>query len=774
MSAPGTPEPPGTKGSRGVAYLSSSVGSSWTLGLQRQERHPTQRDWQTRAPMPSSRATWFGAWLAMAILGLLMLPWPAPRPEVLIEQFVPGLITVDAKGFLPRPGRVAVSSREIELSAAPHSQPTVHLLTAEVPFTVRFSVSVLDRVPPGAFPFQLKIWNPSSEVALEAWYNSDGTIKAGIRSQATWQQVRRVAGYTVGGAETWSVARHDGRVTVEISTGKDRGVFEVDAETFPDLFKQPSLSLTMFATGPAAGVSRVIVRDPLISVPHQTRYGTTVQSPWYRPTVALTAFLVVCWLVASVRVHSSSPARTLHRYPQMPIWHSVVLSAIIVGTILVGSRLSPVPGYPFDVRSAIVWSQVARQHGLTAIMRHPLLATERDAHGGQPYAAVNFPYPPLLTYLFWTMGKVASAEQTEQTLKMLITLVVVAGGLGIFALLRRLRVTSAVAILAAGAYMLNPAVLFDGVVWGQTDAVVASFLLLAAAGVAFRSAPMIWTSTMLAVLTKQTGVLFMPFLLVLGVVSVGFRQMIRGLSTGIMIVFLAMAPAFAAGVHPSSVFRPLVTKVVEFGTMKGMDGVASQNTFNLWSAIAASEGARGWARLAFPDNLATRFGVSYFLLSRAVFVVLVVFLLAFVLKRRPLAPGAVFLSLAVFGVGAAVLLTRMQARYLYFGLMFTALSLPWMPRRLGPLVLILLSGTMLVAMWGLMASTSIWFPGLLSEFDPARSWLNRFMAEALGSDIGITVGGLLNVIALGALLAALWQNGTRWATFEERPGTGKP
>ena len=119
--------------------------------------------------------------------------------------------------------------------------------------------------------------------------------------------------------------------------------------------------------------------------------------------------------------------------------------------------------------------------------------------------------------------------------------------------------------------------------------------------------------------------------------------------------------------------------------------------------------------------------------------------------------GQVLPLVAAYAVGAAILLTRVSPRYLYFGLMFTAAALPWMPRRAGSATLLALSATMLVGMWGTMVFTSVWYPGLLPAFAPGQSWFNTAAAAALGSDLGITLGGLLNLGALLALVFAAWR-----------------
>lgn len=711
-----------------------------------------------------SRLTWIGACLAVMILGVMAVPWPVPSPEVLIEQFVPDLITVNPTGFLRRPGLVRVTAREIVLSTLPHSQPTVHMLTAEVPFTFSFSVSVHERAGANVFPFQVKVWNPRAEVAAEVWYAPDGSIMAGTRSSQRWWLTRHLGEYIVGDVKKWRIVRDDRRVVFEIQGGAGRTAFEIDQETFPPLFEQDVLSLTLYASALAGGSSTVAIRQPAISVPHQTRYGTTVSIPGFRTTIRLAAFLSLFWLVAWTWMLWT---QTGWKRLNLRAWDLVIVLVLAGVCLLAGWWLSKTTGHPLDVHAQVLWSRIAREQGLAAITGYSLLATAGNAHGGQPYAPMSYPYPPLLTYLFWLVGNVSPVGRVEQTLKVVTMLGVVAGGGTLFVLLRQLRVATIVAAFATGAYMLNPAILFDSAVWGQTDAFVAFFLLMGTAGVVRESASLLWVGALLAFLTKQTGGLFVPVIISFGFARLGNRRMVQGLPVAIIIVFLVLSPAFLAGTHPSAIYRPVITKVLALGTVQKMEvdnAVVSQSSLTLWSAVAGLEGARGLSRMAFPDFISSRFGPSYFLLSRLVFAMFVLLLGLLFLRSRRASPGIVFLAIAAYGVGAAVLLTRILPRYFYFGVMFTAASLPWMPRRLGTITLTVLTGTMLVSMWGLLVLMSVWYPGSLPIFEPERSWLNGVVATTLSSDAGITMGGILNIGVLASLLASIYVHRIRDST----------
>ncbi len=626
------------------------------------------------------------------------------------------------------------------------------MLTAEVPFEATFAVSVLKRDSANVFPFQVKVWNPRAEVAAEIWYAPDGSIVAGMRANEQWRETRRLGSYTVGSVHTWRIVRADRRVVFEVRGEGKGATYEVDRDSFSALLEQEVLSLTVYASAPGEGSSTAVIRHPLISVPRQTRYGTTVHSPWFFSAVGLGALISLLWVAFWMRLR--------WRRPNVRAPDVVIVVLLTGASLLAGWWLSKTPGHPLDARGVVVWSHIAREHGAAAIAGHSLVATAGDAHGGQPYAAITYPYPPLLTYLFWVVGKVAPVGRIEQTFKMLVMLGVVAGGGVLFVLLRQLRVTPAKAALATVAYVLNPAILFDSAVWGQTDAFVAFFLLIGAAGVVLESAPLLWTGTLLAFLTKQTGAVCAPILIVLGLARLGPRKMARGLPPAILMAFLVLTPAFLAGTHPSAIYRPVVTKVLAFATARSgevFNAVVSQGSFTLWPVLAFLEGSRGWGRLAFPDLIPSLFGASYFTLSRLAFGIFALLLAFLVFRRKAHSPGAALVIIAAYEVGAVVLMTRVLPRYFYFGVMFTAAALPWMSRRLGTATLTILTGTMLVSMWGMLTFTSVWYPGLLPVFQPEQSWLNNGAAVALGSDAGITLGGLLNVGALVALLAAAWR-----------------
>ncbi len=699
---------------------------------------------QTGAPL-----RWIDVGLAALALAVLGAPWPTPSPEALIETFSSDLITV-ATTPPTAVSAVQVTKRALTLAPAPSVTPTVHLVTSEVPFDASFSATVLSREDGTVFPLQFKIWHPRTEVAIEAWYAPDGSVMAGTREGDRWLRTRRLGEYAIGESQGWRLVREEARVAMTLTRGGQETTFAVPEADFPALFAEETLSLTVYATG-IEGRAFSAVRDPLFTVSRQNLYGTRVRSPWFRPVIAAVA------AGSLIRLGRRGTGRG--RGTGLPRSSVVLLLLLVAMALSAGAYVSRVPGHPLDMRHAELWSRIGETRGPENIVGQSLLATEGSAHGGLPYAAVTYPYPPLLTYVFWAAGRTGGIEGAGRAVKLFSLMAVVAGGVLLYVLLLHLGVRLAAAAAATAAYILNPAVFFASAVWGQTDAFVAFFLLLASAGLVLAAPSILWVGAFLALLSKQTGAIFVPMLFLAGLSRFGAGRLLRGLPPAILVIFLMLTPLLWLGVHPAATYRPLVTKLLQFGTVRNMESVSavvSQGGFTVWSVLTALDGARGIARMATPDFEQSPLGPSYFALSRLVFGLVAVGVATLLYLRRKTMPAeSIFLALGAYGVGIGVLLTRVQPRYQFFGVMFAAASLPWMSRRMGGGALAILSSTMLCAMWGMLVFHSALYPGVLPYFDPDRSALHRLMGAMLTSDAAITIAGLLNLSALLLIMAAL-------------------
>ncbi len=130
--------------------------------------------------------------------------------------------------------------------------------------------------------------------------------------------------------------------------------------------------------------------------------------------------------------------------------------------------------------------------------------------------------------------------------------------------------------LAAAAYLLNPAVLFNAGYWGQPDSVVAFFVLaaFAALGGGRRRAWLAWPLLALACTMKPLGAPFVPLLLVASLFLHGWRTTLLGALAGAGAALLVYAPCLLA----SGASRVAARLLRDVGVM----GFTSVQAHNFW------------------------------------------------------------------------------------------------------------------------------------------------------------------------------------------------
>jgi hypothetical protein len=131
------------------------------------------------------------------------------------------------------------------------------------------------------------------------------------------------------------------------------------------------------------------------------------------------------------------------------------------------------------------------------------------------------------------------------------------------------------ALTAAAVIAFQPAVLYDGAVWAQTDASI-SVAMLAALLLVFRGRPgwawAVWTA---GFLIKPQPVLLLPVLLVLALRTDGPRGMLRGAMTGAGVTACVLGPWILHG--------DLHRVTTAYGALMGSDyGRLSVSAWNTW------------------------------------------------------------------------------------------------------------------------------------------------------------------------------------------------
>jgi hypothetical protein len=334
-------------------------------------------------------------------------------------------------------------------------------------------------------------------------------------------------------------------------------------------------------------------------------------------------------------------------------------------------------------------------------------------------------YPALL-YPLWALGSDLEGEALLLAIKGLSIPFDIALGIGLYALMRR-RGGEGIALGVAALYLLNPATILAGPVWGQVDSAGTLPYLAALAALAARQFGLAGGLAVLATMVKpQFGLVVFPVLIVAAMRAravASWQPMLRAVA-GMAGTYVVLAAPLA--LHPIRYLGLLGDTAVR-------QPMTSLNAFNPWGLLIGFE---------LPDAPYVGIGTMLLLLGVAGSLL--------GLRRRP--------DLAVvLAVGAALVLafyflpTRVHERYL-----FPALAM------LAPFAL---------AGWRELvsyAALSLGFAASLlyalhetTGFDLPEPWASR-----ITSDVGVWTIGL---VLMGSAIAWAWLLVVRRPRLPRRP-----
>ncbi len=300
-------------------------------------------------------------------------------------------------------------------------------------------------------------------------------------------------------------------------------------------------------------------------------------------------------------------------------------------------------GYYFDVGQFSGWAQ--------------RIATVGPAHFYGPGYAYNDEFPPGGIYVLWPFGSIGrilglSSENLRIVVETPPLLADLVTGVTMFAYL--LRSGRSLTIAWAGMLLvaLNPALLFNTVVWGQTDSVVTSLMWLttvvALEGQYTLAAPVL----ALAVLVKPHALILIAPLACWALRKDGFARLWTPIGVFIATIVVAVIP-FAAG-------RPWDWSARFYSQALASFRETSVNAFNFMAIVGG---------MRQPDTVAV-FGVSEFALGIAL--VLVVLVLSCAKVWRNPSPRSLILAIFIALFGEFLFGPRMHERYLYPAIVFFA------------------------------------------------------------------------------------------------------
>ncbi len=427
----------------------------------------------------------------------------------------------------------------------------------------------------------------------------------------------------------------------------------------------------------------------------------------------------------------------------LPIWREpesgfdtalITLAALAVVKI---ALLPFFPGFGADVGSYQAWALQ--------------IATLGPAHTYQQGYFLD--YPPGYLYGLWVAGLIAKLIGASGELLRVIaeSPAIVADFFLATAMFAFVRKTSRPTIAFAAMLMvaLNPAFLFDTVVWGQSDSVLTFTMLLSIVALLEAQYDLCWGLAAIAVLIKPQGLMLVPVLAWWTMLETKVGRWVRCAVVAMAVFLIGIAP-FQIG-HPWNWILNLYTSTAAYYHE------TSVNAFNLMALLGG---------LRQPDDGLIG-GVSYFALGMSLLVPLYGFI-AWILWRKRNRNTLIYCAfIAIFGF--FMVAPRMHERYLYPALIFSV-----------PLAL---ESTEMLVLFGVLSLTCLFNLAYIlhtlqtTVFLDSRDWLamaasainivlfgaalyygfRRMEAEAHGG------------IRVGELMATLFPERPPAAETEERP-----
>jgi len=265
--------------------------------------------------------------------------------------------------------------------------------------------------------------------------------------------------------------------------------------------------------------------------------------------------------------------------------------------------------------------------------------------------------------------------------------------------------------LAALAYALNPAAIFDTAIWGQTDSIYSMFLLASLAAWIFEKRDMAAVMLALSVLTKLQGIVLFPLFAFLIFDHKNPRALLRFTIVGIL-TFIVVCLPYAMGGVMEQVSDVYIGSVGRYGNI-------TIGAYNLWWALMADS---GW-RIESSEKVFDL--ISYTKVGMVLFGAMYAFILLLFRKKLQSLKNidAFFYCSALLCAAFFLFLTQMHERYLF---PFVAIGIP----------MIFLSRKIAAAYWAMVIAFTINLMGILPVSSIDKAFYREF--EAFDSFIATT------------------------------------
>ena len=266
-------------------------------------------------------------------------------------------------------------------------------------------------------------------------------------------------------------------------------------------------------------------------------------------------------------------------------------------------------------------------------------------------------YPPGSLYLLWLSGRLGRLiEPGAEGFRILVEAPPVAAilliGLTVYSAAAHAGRRWAVAVGAMLCFAINPALVFDTIVWGQNDSVVVLPMLAAALLVIAGRHRLGWCAAGIAILAKPQAIALLPPLGLLTLLNGGFTE-----SAWCAAAFLG---TIAIGVFPFQLGHPLDWVINVYRDLGSRYSEASVGAFNFHGLL----GGIG------SSDTSTVMGMSYYSIGMALTCAVYAIASYLVWKARNLTAAMLAIFVALFGF--FMFAPRMHERYLYYSVAMLA------------------------------------------------------------------------------------------------------
>jgi len=542
----------------------------------------------------------------------------------------------------------------------------------------------------------------------------------------------------------------------------------------PDLFLKLPLALTL-AGSSKNGLAIAQIEDYSLTVPSQIWPAMRVQDR--RATATVMVLLVLgCFatIVATVlRLRTLTRKLTLlsrngwsmGKQTLLGPWPILVgFGSIVAAYILINALLFPLGYHAYDLIGEKIWAYVGTRYGLTSVYQISSLVTPADAWGGVPFAPSDFPYGPLMAYIFTGIGWIYRLFLADPSglrlgtfqLDVLIKTSNVIAGLAdsflIYLILSRCGMSRRSSLLSTSLFLFNPAVWLVMSVWGETHTISLLFVLLAIWFGETNRQVAAWLAIAMTSFTRLQ--LLIPALLLSLIFLRKFPLKINvyAISWSIILGFLILAP-FTLALGPSA---PLNIILQGMRTQNPTDPrvgayfYASLQALNLWPLVSRFTGGfSSSGRFFFPSTNLLVGHLTYVQVSDILFLLVFLSICFGIIRSRRILIEGRYLTLVAIGILALLLLrTGIADHYFVLALPFIVVARVSLNRWAYYSIIITLTLTTFVSCFGDLGIASSQVGFLMPALYYQNNMLTRFFIGLINSDWFITVGSLVNLLAL--------------------------